>query len=95
MPEYELVMIISPEVADEEVPAAVQRVTQFITERGGEVGQVDHWGRRKLAYPIQQFLEGNYVVSQFRLDPASIQELESRLKLSEEIIRHLVVKQER
>lgn len=94
MRDYELVMIISPEMADEEVPAAIQRVQQFISERGGEVRQVDHWGRRKLAYSIQHFSEGNYVVSQFRLDPPHLPELESNLRRSEDIIRHLVVKLE-
>ena len=90
MRDYELVMVISPDAADAEV--AVGRYQQFILERGGEVRQVDRWGRRKLAYPINRHLEGEYVVAQFRLDPSRVQELEDSLRLSEDVIRHLVVK---
>ncbi len=90
--DYELVMIISPEVADESVPATVERVQGFIQGRGGEVKEVNPWGRRKLAYPIERHTEGHYVVTQFRLDPQTVIELEGNLKLSEDVIRHLVVK---
>ena len=92
MRNYELVLIISPEAGDNSVSTAVDRVQQFIEERGGQVLQVDNWGKRKLAYPIARFQEGDYVVAQFRLDPPHIRELESSLHLSEEVIRHLVVK---
>ena len=92
MRDYELVMIISPEVADEALPATIERVQQFIQERGGEVKQVDPWGRRKLAYPIRRHQEGHYVVTQFSLDPQAIGALEGSLQLAEDVIRHLVVK---
>jgi small subunit ribosomal protein S6 len=92
--DYELVMIVSPQVADEEVAATVERVQQFIRERGGQVKDVNPWGRRKLAYPIERHLEGNYVVTHFSLDPAAVRELEENLRLSEEVLRHLVVKLE-
>lgn len=94
MRDYELVMVISPEVSDEAVPATVERVQQFIQERGGEVKQVDAWGRRKLAYPIERHLEGHYVVTQFSLDPQAVRALEGNLLLAEDVIRHLVVKLE-
>ena len=92
MRDYELVMVVRPDAADPE--AAVARYQQFILERGGEVRQVDRWGRRKLAYPIHRHLEGEYVVTQFRLDPNRVRELEDSLRLSEDVIRHLVVKLE-
>ncbi|MBI1885017.1 MAG: 30S ribosomal protein S6 [Chloroflexi bacterium] len=92
MREYELVVLISPEVTDEDAPATVNRVQQFILERGGEVVQTDYWGRRNLAYPISSFQEASYVLTQFRLAPARVQELENSLHLSEDVIRHLVVK---
>lgn len=90
MRDYELVMVISPDTAD--VETQVNRYQQFILDRGGEVRQVDRWGRRKLAYPIHRHMEGEYVVAQFRLDPDRIRELENSLRLSEDVIRHLVVK---
>jgi len=92
--EYELVMVVSPEVADEELTSTVERVQQFIQERGGEIRNVDPWGRRKLAYPIQRHQEGHYVVAQFSLDPQVIRALEGSLELAEDVIRHLVVKLE-
>ena len=94
MRDYELMMVISPEVSDEGVPGTVERVEKFIQERGGEVKQVDPWGRRKLAYPIERHLEGHYVVAQFSLDPQAVRALEGNLQLAEDVIRHLVVKLE-
>ena len=89
---YELVLIINPEILEEDLPTAIEKVSQFITGRGGEVANVNRWGRRKLAYPIQRHMEGNYVVTQFRLDPDQIAGLEASLGLAEEVIRHLVVR---
>ncbi len=94
MRDYELVMIVSPDVADEAVPSTVERVQGFVTEQGGEVKSVDAWGRRRLAYPIERFLEGSYVVAQLSLEPERVKALEETLKLSEDVIRHLVVKLE-
>jgi small subunit ribosomal protein S6 len=92
--DYELVVIISPDVPEEEVPTTIDKLSQFITGRGGEVAEVDHWGRRKLAYPIRQHTEGNYVLTQFKLDPTQVADLEASLELTEEVIRHLVVRTE-
>jgi small subunit ribosomal protein S6 len=90
--DYELVLIISPEIAEEDVPSAIDKVSQFITNRGGTIEGVNRWGRRKLAYPIRRHLEGNYVLTQFRFDPDQIAGLEASLGLAEEVIRHLVVR---
>lgn len=92
MRDYELVLVISPEIAEEDVPAAIDKVSQFITGRGGTVGGVNRWGRRKLAYPIHRHMEGNYVVTQFQLDPDQVAGLEASLGLVEEVLRHLVVR---
>ena len=92
MRDYELVLIISPDIQEDDVPSAIDKVSQFITGRGGTVAGVDRWGRRKLAYAIQRHLEGNYVLTQFQLDPSQIAGLEASLGLAEEVIRHLVVR---
>lgn len=94
MRDYELVMIVSPEVADEAVGSTVERVQQFITEQGGQVKEVAPWGRRRLAYPIGGHLEGNYFVAQLSLDPQRLRALEENLELADDVIRHLVVKVE-
>ncbi len=85
-------MIVSPEVVDENVPAAIEKVNQFITERGGTIVEVDQWGRRKLAYPIKHFNEGIYILAQFKLEPSLAAELEANLQISEQILRHLLVR---
>jgi small subunit ribosomal protein S6 len=90
--DYELVVILSPELAEEDVPAAIDRLSQLIADRGGEVKEIDRWGRRKLAYPINRHLEGNYLVTQVRLDPDRTSDVEAGLRISEEVLRHLLVR---
>jgi len=90
--DYELVVIISPEVTDEAVDGVIGRISQFITENGGSVSTVERWGKRKLAYPIKHFLEGNYVLARFKLKPELSKELEASLEISEEVFRHLLTR---
>ncbi|MBM4466558.1 MAG: 30S ribosomal protein S6 [Chloroflexi bacterium] len=94
MRNYEFTFIAHPNVEDEGLAGVTEKVSQFITEGGGQVTSVDHWGRRRLAHPIQRQKEGYYVLMQVQLDPASIGELERKLKLTEEVIRHLLVQAE-
>src|SRR5690349_12786625 len=92
--QYELVTILSPQLGEEELPAAVERINNFIVNRGGEVTNVDQWGRRRLAYPIQRFNEGNYFVTDLSLDATRAAELEANLRISEDVIRHLLVRKD-
>ncbi|MBI4339491.1 MAG: 30S ribosomal protein S6 [Chloroflexi bacterium] len=91
MREYELVMVLNPEMDEETTASVVNRVTQSITERGGMLAKQDNWGLRRLAYPIQKYREGNYVLTQFSLDPKFTLELESSLRVTSSVIRHLLV----
>ena len=90
--DYELMVILSPDVGDDVINESLERLNQGVTSRGGEVVDVNHWGRRRLAYPINRHLEGNYVVSQIKLDPTEVPALEGSLRISEEVIRHMIVK---
>ena len=94
MRNYEFTFIAHPDVEDEGLTGVTEKVSQFITEGGGQIANVDHWGKRRLAYPIQKQREGYYVLMQVQLDPESIVELERRLKLTEEVIRYLLVRVE-
>ncbi len=94
MRDYELVMVVDPDVGDEGLPGIIDRVHAFIQERGGAVKNVDEWGRRRLAYPIKRKQEGYYVVTHFSLDPQAIRALEGTLELAEEVLRHLVTRLE-
>ena len=92
MREYELVIVVSPEGGEEDFPATVDRVHGLIKERGGEVKNVDRWGRRRLAYPVDRFTEGYYSITQFTLDPQDVRELESGIEVADDVLRHLVVR---
>jgi small subunit ribosomal protein S6 len=90
--DYELVYIVHPEVADDALDPVINNITQFITGKGGTVSEVVRWGRKKLAYPIKHVLEGNYILIKFKLDPSANKELENNLKISEKIMRYLLIK---
>jgi len=89
--DYELVMVISPEIAEEESEAAIDNVSRFVTEKGGTISDIERWGKRRLAYPIRHFVEGSYVLTRFKLKPAFGKELEANLRISEEVLRHLLI----
>jgi small subunit ribosomal protein S6 len=90
--DYELVLIISPEVGDEALDATIDNVSKFITVSGGTISNVERWGKKRLAYPIKHFTEGSYVLTQFKLKPALSKEFEANLQISEEVLRHLLIK---
>jgi small subunit ribosomal protein S6 len=90
--DYELVFIVSPDVTDEALEPMVNNITQFIANKAGTVVEVARWGRKKLAYPIRHLLEGNYILIKFKLDPSANKELETNLKISEKIMRYLLIK---
>jgi small subunit ribosomal protein S6 len=92
--DYELAFIIKPTIESEGVTGVVEQVTGFIGAVNGQVTSVDVWGRRNLAYAINNYREGTYVLLQTKMLPASLVELERNLKLSEDIIRYLLVKVE-
>ena len=87
---YEVMFIIDPTLEDEKKDAAVERVKNVIAAEG-EVGNVDVWGLRKLAYPIQKKNEGYYVVIYFKAEPTLPAELDRRLRISEDFMRHIIV----
>jgi small subunit ribosomal protein S6 len=85
-------MLILPPEADESVVSGVlDRIAGAVSQGGGEVGNVDRWGRRRLAYEIDRRSEGYYVVVEFRADPAVIVPLERSLHLADEVVRFKVV----
>ncbi|MCB0106199.1 MAG: 30S ribosomal protein S6 [Caldilineaceae bacterium] len=90
--EYETVYIVQPN-ADEEAQNAInERFTQLILSFGGEVVGVEPWGRRTLAYPIDKFFEGYYILTRFTMRPAGASELDRFLRLHEDVIRYLVIR---
>jgi small subunit ribosomal protein S6 len=92
--DYQLAMVLSPELDDDGVTGISDRVSQFVTQRGGTVGNLDKWGVRKLAYPLKKYQEGNYLWTEFTVEAQTVKELESSLKLWSEVLRYLLVKKE-
>ncbi len=92
--DYELVLVVNPQMSDEVFEVTIDKYNRFITGKGGIVGDTQRWGKRKLAYPIKHYGEGNYVLFKFRMKPAASRELEANIRLSEEIVRHLLVRME-
>ena len=90
MTNYEVLFIIDPALEDEKKEATIEAVKEIIAAEG-EVGNVDVWGMRKLAYPIQKKPEGYYVVIEFQAQPTLPKELDRRLKISDHVIRHMIV----
>ena len=91
MTNYELMFIINPTLEEEKKNAVVEKVTEIITNGGGEVSKTDVWGMRKLAYPIEKKEEGYYVVLEFQAAPELPKELNRRLRISDDVMRHLVI----
>ena len=94
MRDYELAFIIKPTIEGDDVTAVVDTVSEYVGAINGEVASVDVWGRRDLAYAINNYREGTYVLLQTKMPPVSVDELERNLKLSEDVIRYLLVKVE-
>ena len=92
MNEYELVSVIHPRLNADETAAAVANIQSQIEANGGEMLSTDVWGRRRLAYPINHLLEGTYVLMTFRLPPQGAPVVEALLRISEQVIRHLLVR---
>ena len=89
---YELVYIVSPEATDEQVTALHEQVEQTIQRLNGTLQKTENWGRRKLAYDIAHHKEGTYVLEVIEGHGELMKELDRRLKVADEVIRHLIVR---
>lgn len=90
MRSYELMFIVHPEVDESDFNDIVDKVKGWITDSGGQVDNVDLWGKRRLAYPIQKQTEGQYVLMNTHLDPEHCSDLEHNLGLQEPVMRFLL-----
>ncbi|MEX2599258.1 MAG: 30S ribosomal protein S6 [Dehalococcoidia bacterium] len=94
MRQYELVLILAPDVDEERLTGVMDRVKRVIGDHQGEVTSEDSWGRRKLAYKIGRFTEANYHLAHLQMEGEATQPLETALKLNEEVIRHLLIRED-
>lgn len=94
MREYELMVVLDPNLDETAVEALNNRVAGLVTQRGGSVESVDLWGRKRLAYPIGRYRDGIYILSRLQLPPNAAVDIERALKLTESVMRHLLVRAE-
>ena len=90
MANYEVMFIIDPALEDDKKDATIETVKSIIASEG-EVGNVDVWGMKKFAYPIQKKTEGYYVVAEFKAPATLPKELDRRLRISDNVMRHIII----
>ncbi len=90
MRRYELMLLLRPDLEDDKLQAAVEKVTRAIVNAGGSLSKVSPWGKRRLAYDIQHHREASYFLIHFDIEPSQVREIERGMLISEEILRHLV-----
>jgi small subunit ribosomal protein S6 len=90
--DYEMVLIFNPGIVNEDLDTAINNVSQFVTERDGVISEVEQWGKKKLSYPIRHYMEGSYVLIRFKFKPTLAKEFEAKLGISEEVLRHLLIR---
>jgi len=94
--EYEVTIIVQPQLDEEALAQLVERVSEWLAPEASEEDKPvqNHWGRRRLAYPIGKVEEGYYVMYEAKIDPSRITEIERNMQYAEDIIRYLVVRKE-
>jgi small subunit ribosomal protein S6 len=88
---YELILIVDPEITEDEVNTVTNKVTETITQIQGRVVKVEKWGKRKLAYKIKKSPKGHYVIIYFMASPQALKELERTLRYNEKVIRYQLI----
>ncbi|MCI7792096.1 MAG: 30S ribosomal protein S6 [Lachnospiraceae bacterium] len=94
MNKYELAVVVSAKIEDDERAATIEKVKEIITKHGGTITNVDEWGKKRVAYDVQKMREAFYYFIQFDGQSTVPAEIESRVRLMENVVRYLVVKQD-
>ena len=89
---YEELFIVKPDAPDEEVDQFIEQMKSVVSGSGGSVDKVDKWGKRRLAYRVDKYREGAYVLFQFNAAPETVKEFERRLRVSDLVIKFLTVR---
>ena len=94
MNKYELAIAVSAKIEDDERAATIEKVKAYVERSGGQITNVDEWGKRRLAYEVQHMKEAFYYFIQFDAEPAAPAEIEDNIRIMENIVRFLCVRQE-
>jgi small subunit ribosomal protein S6 len=92
MRNYEIMFIAHPDLDDASLNTLLEKAKGWVTSTGGQVTQVDLWGRRRLAYPIRKQSEGQYILMQTQMPPTGTGEVERNMRLTEQVMRFQVVR---
>ena len=95
MRRYELMLVLRPDAPEDRISAVLERTTRHVTETGGQIVKMAPWGRRRLAYQIDRYRDGSYHILHFDAPPEAIADLERTLLITEEVLRHMLVRVER
>jgi len=93
VPGYELVFILNANLSEDDFTRVLGKVNDQITKLGGTVTETNQWGKRRLAYPIKKQPEGNYVLEKVQIKQTALKELDASLKMSEDVLRYLFVRE--
>ncbi len=91
MKAYELLFIVAPTIDDETRAGVMKRIETALVAGNGQVDNVEEWGKRKLAYEINGLTDGDYTLIDFHADPQSIAELDRVLRITDAVVRHMIV----
>jgi len=89
---YEELFIVKPDAAEEEIDQYIEQMKSVVNAAGGSVDKADKWGKRRLAYKVDKYREGAYVLFQFNAQPETVKEFERRLRVSDLVIKFLTVR---
>ena len=93
MTKYELAVVVSAKLEDDERAKVIDKVKALVERFGGQITNIDEWGKKRLAYEIQKMKEGFYYFIQFEAETSAPAEIESRIRIMDGVIRYLCVKQ--
>jgi small subunit ribosomal protein S6 len=93
VPGYELVFILNADLSEDDFTRVLGKVNDQITKLGGTVTETNQWGKRRFAYPIKKQTEGNYVLEKVQIKQTALKELDAGLKMSEDVLRYLFVRE--
>ena len=92
--QYELIYILPPETAEQQATELHDQVAQIVERMHGQIEKTENWGRRKLAYEINDLTDGDYTLINFHADPTQIAELDRVLRITDAVVRHMIVRRD-
>jgi len=91
---YEILFVLKPDLEEEATNAAIEKFANLIQQNQGTVEQINRWGKKRMAYEIKDFRDGYYTLILFQGEPATAKELDRVMRLSDEVLRHIIVRRD-